>query len=256
MLLASAAVVFAAGTASAADLTGALYLPGQGKVTSDTQLGYERTEYKKANKDDAWNLSEKVTYGVTDNTSVVVGVSNNFDTEGEYNNDHNFDYQIGVSHNMRSGNVLGQVSGGYYTYDPDSYAGHHTGERWQKYLAGQGVVGYDLGNGVTPYASYTFMGQVDAADRDFYQSLFAGVHKYAGNWAVDGGVCYDFSTDGKNKNATYLQAEADYYPIENLALGVYGDYYLAGHFYDEFDGDTAIEVDNDYTVGLRAKVEF
>lgn len=42
--------------------------------------------------------------------------------------------------------------------------------------------------------------------------------------------------------------------MDNLALGIYGDYYLAGSVND-MDGDS-VKIDRDYTAGIRAKVEF
>ncbi len=249
MLLASAAVMFAAGTASAADLTGAFYLPGEGKFASDTKLEANRTEYKHTNyKEDSMYLSEEVTYGVTNDFAVFGRIGNEFDTEGEYNNDHNFDYEVGAAYNMRSGDVLMQVRGSYETYNPKDFKGKRkTDERWQKYLNGEVRLGYDMGNGWSPYATYKLSSQVDVADRGIEQSAFVGVHKYNGKWAADAGVRYDFVTDGENDNVTYAQAEFDYYPVENVALGVYGSYYLAGQ-------DN--EVDKDYTTGVRVKVEF
>ena len=183
-------------------------------------------------------LSEEVTYGVTENFAVFGRIGNEFDTEGEYNNDHNFDYEVGAAYNMRSGNVLAQVRGSYETYNPKDYWGkRNSHDRWQKYLKGEVRVGYDMGDGLTPYMTYGFDGQVDEADREFTQSAFAGVHKYAGDWALDGGVRYDFSNDGDNLSAVYAQAEADYYPVENLAVGVFGDYYLSGATGDNMDKD-------------------
>lgn len=247
MLLASAAVMFAASTASAADLTGAFYMPGEGKFTSDTRVEYSRTELKNVEyKNDAWAAAEEVAYGVTDNMTVFGTLYNEFDTEGEYNDDHNFDYEIGAAYNMREGNFLAQVRGSYYTYDPDDYR-DNSGERWQKYLNAEVRLGYDMGDGLTPYMIYGVNGQIDNADREMDQYVFAGVHKYAGNWAADAGVLYDFVTDGENENEVYAQAEFDYYPVENVALGVYGSYYLAGQ-------DN--EVDKDYTTGVRVKVAF
>ena len=249
MLLASAAVMFAAGTASAADLTGAFYMPGEGKFTSDTRVEYSRTEFNDSEyKNDSWSAAEEVAYGVTDNFTVFGTLYNEFDTEGYYNNDHNFKYQAGAAYNMRSGNLLAQVRGSYYTYNPKDFEGkRNTDERWQKYLNGEIRLGYDMGDGWTPYMVYGVDGQIDQADRGMDQYAFAGVHKYAGNWAADAGILYDFVTDGENENEGYAQAEFDYYPVENVALGVYGSYYLAGQ-------DN--EIDKDYTTGVRVKVAF
>lgn len=254
ILLASAAVMFA-GSAMAADLTNPFYLPGQGKFASDTTVDYSRTKLEhNSAKYDQWNAAEKISYGINDNLAVFGRISNDFDTEGEYNNDHNFDYEVGASYNMKMDNVLAQLSGSYYTYNPKSFWGHHEDARWQKYINGEAKLGYDMGDGLVPYVSYGFNGQIDESDRAFYQSAFAGVHKYAGKWAADAGVRYDFSTDGKNSNAVYAQTEFDYYPMDNLALGIYGDYYLAGSVND-MDGDS-VKIDRDYTAGIRAKVEF
>lgn len=260
MLLASAAVMFA-GSAMAADLTNPFYLPGQGEFTSDTKVDYRRAEFDHHDfKGDAWRAAEEVAYGVSDNLAVFGVIGNDFDSEGYFNNDHNFDYELGAAYNMKSGNLLSQVKASYYTIDPKDYLGHHTPYRWQKYINGEVKLGYDMGDGLVPYVSYGFQGQVDQADRAFYQSAFAGVHKYAGDWAVDAGVRYDFNTDGKNANAWYAQAEVDYYPVENLALGVYGDYYIAGNNVDarpySYAVDDLPKFDSDYTVGVRAKVNF
>lgn len=260
MLLASAAVMFA-GSAMAADLTNPFYLPGQGKFTSDTKVDYRRTEFDHSNvKLDAWRASEEVTYGITDNFAVFGTLGNDFDTEGYYNNDHNFDYEVGAAYNVSKDNVLAQVKASYYTFNPKDYLGHRgVDARWQKYFNGEVKLGYDMGEGLVPYVSYGFEGQVDQADRAFYQTASAGVHKYAGKWAVDGSFRYDFNTDGKNANAWYAQAEVDYYPCDNLALGVYGNYYLSGNEANvrplSYAGDLN-KLDTDYTVGVRAKVEF
>lgn len=260
MLLASAAVMFA-GSAMAADLTNPFYLPGQGEFTSDTKVDYRRAEFDHHDfKGDAWRAAEEVAYGVSDNLAVFGVIGNDFDSEGYFNNGHNFDYELGAAYNMKSGNLLSQVKASYYTIDPKDYLGHHTPHRWLKYVNGEVKLGYDMGDGLVPYVSYGFQGQVDYADRAFYQSAFAGVHKYAGDWAIDAGVRYDFNTDGKNANAWYAQAEVDYYPVENLALGVYGDYYIAGNNVDARPYSYAIndlpKFDSDYTVGVRAKVNF
>ena len=252
MLLASAAVMFA-GSAAAADLTNPFYLPSQGNIASDTTVSYNRTEYDHSkDKDDAWSAKEEITYGVTDNLAVFGSIENEFDSEGKYNNDHNFDYEIGAAYNMSKDGLLAQIRGSYATFNPKDFEGKRVfsgskeSGRWQKYLNADIKLGYDMGEGLIPYMMYGFNGQIDAADREFEQYAFAGVHKYAGNWAVDGGFRYDFNTDGKNSNALYAQAEVDYYPVDNLALGLFGDYYLSG------SGD----IDEDYTTGLRAKVEF
>ena len=249
MLLASAAVMFA-GSAMAADLTNPFYLPGQGEFTSDTVVDYSRTKMKHdMPTSEQTTVAEEIVYGVTDNFAVRGMIANEFDTQGEYNNDHNFDYELGAAYNMRGGNVLGQVAVNYMTWNPKDFYGHrNTDMRWQKYLNGELKLGYDMGDGLTPYASYSVTGNIDDDDRGLDQSAKVGVHKYAGDWAVDAGVRYDFNTDGKNGNWWYAEAEADYYLKENVALGVFGEYFLAGNGSDD--------VDYDYGAGAHVKVLF
>lgn len=246
VLLASAAVLFA-GSAVAADLTNPFYLPGKGQMTSDTKAQYFRNdgEYN-------FSASEELAYGLTDNMAIVGTINNYFDRNGEYNNSHNFDYEIGAKYNMEHGRIKAQVAASYYTYDPQSWFGQSyagdpedgQNDRWQKYINGEIKLGADMCDGLMPYATYKFSGQIDSADREFNQSAFVGVHKYAGKWAADGGIRYDFETDGKNANGVFAQAGADYYPMDKLAVGAYGDYGIGG------------EGTDDYTVGLRAKVLF
>lgn len=255
ILLASAAVMFA-GSAMAADLTNPFYLPGEGQLTSDTSFEYGREKMKHhAGADDSEVIAEEVMYGVSDNFALKGVIANAFDTEGRYNNDHNFGYEIGGAYNMRNGNVLGQVNASYATWNPKDFYGkrnaklHNDGnDRWQKVLTGEVKLGYDAGNGLTPYASYGVEGNIDSADRYLLQTARLGVHKYTGDWAFDGALRYDFDTDGKNANQVWAEAAADYYLKDNVALGIYGDYYLAGNGSED--------VDYSYDAGVHAKVLF
>ena len=253
VLLASAAVLFA-GSAVAADLTNPFYLPGKGQMTSDTKIEYFREKDGNGHYDNYF-ASEELAYGLTDNLAIVGTLGNYFDhdtgDEG-FNNSHNFDYEIGAKYNMEHGRIKAQVAASYYTYDPQSWFGQSyagdpedgQNDRWQKYINGEIKLGADMCDGLMPYATYKFSGQIDSADREFNQSAFVGVHKYAGKWAADGGIRYDFETDGKNVNGVFAQAGADYYPMDKLAVGAYGDYGIGG------------EGTDDYTIGLRAKVLF
>ena len=276
VLLASVAVLFA-GSASAADLTNPFFVPSQGKMTSDTKVQQSRTHWDEPGSnaiartkgvEDATYASEELAYGITNNLAVFGIIGNHFDNEGEFNNSHNFEYEIGAKYNHNFGNIKTQVAGSYYTFNPKSWEGHDLGgygddkgygtdeneSRWQKALKGEVKLGYDMGCGLMPYASYSFTGQIDNANRYFGQSAFMGVHKYAVKWAADAGIRYDFNTDGHNNNLVYAQAEFDYYPMDNLAVGVYGDYKIGGATVDSgYEND---EIGTDYTVGLRAKVMF
>ena len=284
VLLASVAVLFA-GSASAADLTNPFFVPSQGKMTSDTKVQHSRTHWDEPGSnvptpygptkgvEDATYASEELAYGITNNLAVFGIIGNHFDNEGEFNNSHNFEYEIGAKYNHNFGNIKTQVAGSYYTFNPKSWEGHDLGgygddkgvypdgsgtdeneSRWQKALKGEVKLGYDMGCGLMPYASYSFTGQIDNANREFLQSAFMGVHKYAVKWAADAGIRYDFNTDGHNNNLVYAQAEFDYYPMDNLAVGVYGDYKIGGATVDS--GSENDEIGTDYTVGLRAKVMF
>ena len=247
MLLATAAVLF--GTqAMAADLTNPFFTPNKGQITSDTNVGYYRFKAKHdMGVEEGYYAAETLEYGITDKFSINGTIANMFDTQGDYNNDHNFAYNIGVKYNTNCDKVLLQVAANYSTYEPQSWYGRGASNTWEKRLDGEIKLGYDMGNGLTPYASYALSGQIDSANRELGQSAFAGVHKFGGNWAVDGGIRYDYNTDGKNNNLVYVQAAADYYPMEKLAVGAFGDYNIGG---------SADDIDDDYTVGLRAKVLF
>ncbi len=253
ILLATAAVMFA-GAANAKDITSPMYLPGAGQLLSDTSIGYTRTSLKhNLGAGEDFRLSEEVTYGVTDNFSVVAELGNSFDFEGltnqEYNNDHNFDYTIGAKYNMRSGNLLSQVGVSYFTYDPKSWYGHRGNDaRWQKYLNGEVKVGYELQNGWLPYTAFSATGNIDNYDRSVDYSWFGGVHKTGGKYSVDAGIRYDFNLDDANTNTWWVEAEANYFVRENIAVGLFGDYYLGGNYNDM--------IDYDYTLGLSAKVLF
>ena len=261
VLLASAAVMFAT-AASAKDITNPFYLPEQGKVLSDTSIETSRTNLKHGigNVDKSLYANEEITYGISDNLSVFGSIGNEFDgkrfSNGEYNNDHNFDYTVGAKYNMQRGNWLAQAGASYYTFNPKSWYGHRDNDsRWFKELAAEVKLGYDLCNGLTPYTSFTASSVIDQANRTAVYSWFGGVHKKFDKASIDAGVRYDFNTDNDasldgnhNTNMWYAQAEANYFVKENVALGIYGDYYLGGSYNDD--------IDYDYTAGLQAKVLF
>ena len=264
MLMASAAVLFAS-QAMAQDLTGAFSVPGKGQIMSDTSIaiGREKAGWKGFGTEayDSLVAGEVLEYGITDKFSVNAGISNAFDVEGEYNNDHNFTYNVGAKYNTRFNDVLFQVAGHYNTWNPKDFYGHKgTDARWQKDLGLDLKAGLDLGNGITPYIVYSIDSEIDKADRALFQSVSLGIHKYAGKWALDGAVRYEWDKHNKwglkNNTATWLDAEADYYLKDNVALGVYGSYLLDAHDQmDSFDG-VKWHVNRAHEVGLRVKVLF
>jgi len=253
MLFASATAMFVAGNASALDLNNPFGVNGEGIFSSDTKIQTTRTEYKNhMGKIDATSIYEELEYGITDNFSLLGSIQNDFDTEKVYNNDHNFTYGIGFSYFNTHNDWLMQFTGMYNTYNPKDYYGKDYDERWNKSLYGDIKLGYDMGDGLIPYMSYSLSSDIDTADRYMEQSAFAGFHKDNGSWASDAGLRYDYTTDKTNKNAMYVQGELAYYPADNLSVAVYGDYYLGGTLYDYDD----MKQDKDYTTGLRIKYAF
>lgn len=254
LLLATAVTVFCASSAMAADLTNPFYLPKKGNVTFDTKIQYEHDKYRyDAGKDKALDASAEITYGITDNLSVFGNLENEFDSDGEYNNDHNFNYTIGVAYNTSFDKVLAQVRASYYTFDPASHWGSEATSEWQKYLIGEIKLGYQYCKDFMPYMTYTASTGLDssAEDHPVEHSLFVGAHKTYENWAIDAGLRYDFATANTDKGATSAQAEVAYNITDNTAVSVYGSYYLGGQYYDDDE-----ELAQSYTAGLRFKFLF
>ena len=263
MLLASAAVMFTS-SAFAADITNPFFLPTQGKFLSDTSVEFSRVkwegEYGGASKD--LYAREQLAFGITDNLAVFGAIGNTFDYDKgvdgaeTLNNDHNFDYELGVAYNHNFGKVLTQVGASYYTYDPQSFYGQNWGvddedgdDRWEKQINAHVMLGYAMDCGLTPYTSFSVNADIDEDNNEQRYSWFVGAHKKWEKVAVDGGFRYEFGDDeweGNNENL-YVQASANYFVKENFTLGVYGDYNLMPE-----DKDTKY----DYTVGLNAKVLF
>jgi len=260
LLMASAAVLFAS-QAMAQDLTGAFSVPGKGQIMSDTSIAAQREKSKlngRKSAEDALLAREVIEYGLCDKLSINAGIVNNFDREGDYNNDHNFEYALGAKYNTRFDDVLFQVAVNYETYDPKSFYGHRaTDARWDKNIGLDLKAGLDLGNGVTPYAIYHIDSDIDTAHRELDQSISAGIHKYTGKWAFDGAVRYEWTknTEGKkNLTATWFDAAVDYYLKDNVALGLYGNYLVDAH--DMKYAGNKYHTNSAHEVGLRVKVLF
>lgn len=261
MLLASAAVMFAS-SASAADITAKFFTPAQGGFLSDTTIQTSRTKMDtglaETVKGKSLKASEKVTYGLTDEVAVYGVITNTFayDKDQAYNNDHNFDYTVGVKYTTSHDKFLGQVAFDYNTYDPRSWYGKsgagvsYETNRWAKALNAEASLGYALDCGLTPYTTFKINGTIDRADRDQKYSWFAGAHKMFEKVSVDGGFRYDFGREaGLDRFENwFVQAEANYFVKENITVGVFGDYYLGGKGHHD--------VDYGYTAGLNAKVLF
>ncbi|MBP5399704.1 MAG: hypothetical protein J6Y53_04740 [Alphaproteobacteria bacterium] len=263
MLLGTAAATLIAGVANAKDFTGSLFLPSKGEILSTTTAGYNRETTKHGWwADEDFAAAEELTYGVTDNFAVYGRISNNFDfkrlTNRNYNNEHNFAYALGAKYNHNFGKVLTQIGAEYFTAQEASWYGHKgNSSEWTKAVEVEAQVGYDMGDGLTPYVKATAASIIDDRDRDMEYSVFAGVHKTfaCDKMSADLGVRYEFTTDngpwgynGHNTNDWYLQGEVNYFVTDNVAVGVFGDYYL--------DGTKSHWVDYDYTVGVNLRVLF
>lgn len=248
MLLATAAV-FASTQAMAADITGAFAVPGEGQFLSDTSLGYNRAKAKHhGGVGEQTYAAETLEYGLTDAVSVNATIANLFDTQGGYNNDHNWAYALGAKYNTNFDKVLFQVAGTYATADSNDFYGHRAGNDWAKYVSAEVKLGYDMGDGLTPYATYYFGSNIDEGHRDIDQSVALGVHKYYGQYALDAAVRYDFETNHSNTNEWWVDVEADYYLKDNVVLGTYGSYFI--------DGSGSKDIDYAYEAGVHVKVLF
>jgi hypothetical protein len=248
ILLTSAATFLFATQVIAADLTNPFYVPSQGQLVSTTTGGYYRTKGENKSIAEGYYLAENLEYGITDSFSINGTLANLFDTGKDYNNDHNFTYQVGAKYNTSCNNILFQASASYLTLDRQDFYGSEAYGNWYKEISGEISLGYNLGNGLTPYISYELSTMIDHSDRTLEQSSKIGIHKYSGKYALDLGLRYDFETEGSNKNDLSLEAATDYYLKDNVALGIYGAYYL--------DGSSSRAIDYAYDAGIRLKVAF
>ena len=266
LLLASAAIMVA-GAASAkdiADFTNPFSLPAEGKVLSDTRLSYGRihtdTGLDEGVSEDMY-ASEEVTVGLGNGFAITGRIGNAFDEEGEFNNDHNFDYALGAKYNHDFGKVLTQVGVSFSANDPQSFYGQAYGDdndefndRWEKSIDAYVMVGYDAGC-MTPYTKFAVDGDIDTDNNEQEYTWSLGVHKTWEKASADVSVNYIFSEiedeeiEGNNKvEEFYLNGEANYFVKENVALGVYGSYYLGGDYHKD--------IDYGYEAGLSARVLF
>jgi hypothetical protein len=268
LLLASAAVMVA-GAASAKDMTdftNPFYLPVEGKVLSDTRVDYGRLHIDTGSEEavsEKMHASEEVTVGLGNGFALTGRIGNTFDEEGEFNNDHNFDYAVGAKYNHDFGKVMTQVAASFSAYDPQSFYGQAYGDdnekyndRWEKSIDAHVMVGYDAGC-ITPYTKFAVEGDIDTDSNEQEYTWSLGVHKTWEKASADVSVNYVFgefdfdddNVDGNNKiEEFYLNGEANFFVKENIALGIYGSYYLGGDYHKD--------IDNGYEAGLSARVLF
>ena len=275
LLLASAAVMVTT-SAMAMDITNPFYLPTEGKFLSSTSLEQNRAKADNGvveGVEKAMYAHEELTYGVTNNFAVVAGIGNTFDygtdngsTEKPYNNDHNFDYTLGVKYNYTNGKLLTQAGVAYRTMNPESFVGKanyvdsDTNERWYKELAGYVRVGYEMCC-ITPYTEFTAVGELDRDNNEQVYSWKLGAYKKWDKLNLDAGVRYTFDEtedtfepygDGKNERFD-LELAVNYLVTDNFSVGAYASYYLGGDAMDEIDRK---DIEYDRTIGLNAKVLF
>lgn len=255
LLLASAAVMIAAPAFAQDDITATFYTPAKGKFLSNTSLITSRVKADTGvNEAVAKSLIalEELTYGVTDNFAVWGTIGNNFNVDQDYNNDHNFGYELGAKYTFNYGKILGQVALAYQTRDPRSWYGkngegaEYSTNKWEKNIDGKIKLGYALDCGLTPYTTFEVSDEVTHSAKDKDYSWFIGAHKMLDKVSVDAGVHYDFNSDDFEE--WFARAEANYFIKDNMTVGVFGDYYLGG--------TNRKDIDYGYDLGLNFKVAF
>ncbi len=249
---------------AAEDFTNPLYLPSEGEVLSSTSIGYEREKFDSLGTKEDFLARENLMFGIADETAVIATIGNRFNfsylTNKDYNNELNLDYELGIAKNFRFENGwLMQANASYHTFDPESWYGHngvakekiediYGNTRWQKEIAGEVMAGYELEDGLMPYASLGLSSNIDDADRTLQYSVFAGVHKTEYQFSYDAGLRYDFeTTDDKNQN-WYMEGAADYFFSDNMSVG--------GVLKYRFGGENEPDVDYGYSAEARFKILF
>ncbi len=262
-----AVAALSAEKASAAeDFTSELYLPSEMEVLSDTSIGYRRTSLKNHGANEDLTLRETALIGFGNEAAILASIGNRFNfehiTDEDYNNDLNLDYEVGVKKNWRTDSgLVTQLGASYYTYNPRSWYGRsgeakekirqETGSgntRWYKELRGEVKMGYELEEGLLPYASLGVDGNIDDADRELYYTAFAGVHKLEYDYSFDAGLRYEFDFGSDKVEDWYMQGAADYFLSDTMSLGGCMDY--------RFAGTSDPKIDYDYTVEARFKILF
>ncbi|MBR4107026.1 MAG: hypothetical protein IKK52_06985 [Alphaproteobacteria bacterium] len=266
LLTGTAALLSMTGNARAddMDITSPFYLPSKNEILSDTALTFQKMEFKDAPVAKDFILHEEIDLGIAEQTALrfVLGNRFNFDhfTSQQYNNDLNLDYEIGMAKNLPLTERLKmQLRASYYTYDPKSWYGHSRdtktqirnrlgSSRWYKALQGDVKLGYELEDGLMPYATFSVDGNVDSSNRDLGYSAFAGLHKNEYTFAYDVGLRYEFSTENDDSDSWFMQGSSDYFINDNTTIGGYVDY--------RFGGSYTPKVDYGYTLGARFKIRF
>lgn len=265
ILAAFALIGLYSGNANATeDFVSPLYVPSDLETLSTTSVAYKRTNLDgEASKEDLI-LRETALIGFGQEAAILASVGNRFNLEGatseQYNNQHNLDYELGMVANWRTDNgVIVQTGASYYTYNPRSWYGRSPqakekiredkgNTRWYKEARAELKAGYEMEDGLLPYASLGVDANLDDADRDFYYNIFAGIHKLENNFAYGAGLRYEFETSADRNKTLSAEASADYYFNDNVSLGGVIDYRMAG--------DEEPKLDSQYSAEARLKILF
>ena len=246
------------------DFVSPLYVPSDLETLSTTSVGYERTNFDGAGAKEDLILRETALVGFSQETAVMASIGNRFNVEGatneDYNNQHNFDYELGMLKNWRTeGGLIVQTGASYYTYNPRSWYGRSNeakekirenkgNTRWYKEARAEVKAGYEMEDGLLPYASLGVDANLDDADRDFYYNAFAGVHKLEDGFTYGAGLRYEFETSADRNRTLSAEASADYYLGDNMSIGGVVDYRMAG--------EEEPKLDSQYSAEARFKILF
>ena len=259
-----ALIAFSTNAKANEDFVSPLYVPSELETLSTTSLAYERINFDGSSAKEDFILRETALIGFGQESAVVASIGNRFNFKGitseEYNNEHNFDYELGLLTNWRTQNgLIVQTGASYYTYNPRSWYGRSNeakekirknkgNTRWYKEARGEIKAGYELEDGLLPYASLGVNANLDDADRDFYYDAFAGVHKLDDGFAYGAGLRYEFETSADRNRTLSAEASADYYIGDNMSIGGVVDYRIVG--------DEEPKIDSQYSAEARFKILF
>ena len=257
-------VALTTNTSYAQDITSDLYLPSEHEFASDTAINFRKFEFKDNRADKNFILRESLDTGIGEQTALRFVLANRFNSADlssqQYNNDFNMDYELGIAKNfMLTENWVMQLGGSYYTFDPQSWYGHSYGaksqirndlgnSRWYKELRGKIKTGYELEDGLMPYATFEVDGNIDNSNRHLEYTTFAGIHKNEITYSYDVGLRYQFASNSDNNESWFMQGASDYFINDDMSIGGYADYRFAGSY--------TPKMDYGYSIGARFKVKF
>ncbi len=252
VLLASAAVLFAS-NAMAADVTHPFYGPTKGKFVSETTLDYSRFNVKRqGNVWEETTLAETLSYGITDEVTLNLGLVNYFDDHGEYNNNKNLEYSLGLAYTTKVDNTWLRANATFTAYDPEDF--YSENKDWRKYVELGLGAGYDMKDGYTPYVKVAMQREVDTTtdeDGDNVHNEYSarlGLHKAWTDWTADLAYVRNFTLGGVREDNNYAAAEVNYMINPDMAVGVYGAYLLSG--------EDSKSTNYDYVAGVSFRATF